>query len=114
MGTKGGLILSEKLKELERALGEYYGAINEIKMKIRAKMPPKPEALVTYEKCKALGIPLVEGGVMNQPYIWLQELAVVIDQETLFDLIEKRQQEEERMRSQEQGRHHERGSYTRS
>jgi len=94
VGTAGGIILSEKLNELEAALREYYGAINEIRMGLRAKVPKKPDALVMHEKCKALGIPLVEGGVMNQPYIWLQELAVIIEQETLFALLEQKQREQ--------------------
>lgn len=91
-----GVELSERLKELESALREYFGALNEIKMGLTVKnMPPKPQALTWYERCKVLGIPLVSGGVSDQPYIWLQELAVVIEQKTFFELLEKRQSQEE-------------------
>ena len=93
MGSAGGIILSERLKQLEAALGEYFGAINEIRMGLRTKMPKRPDALVQYERCQALGLPLVDGGIIDQPYIWLQELAVIIEQETLFKLLEERQRE---------------------
>lgn len=92
MGRKGGVELSEHLDELEADLREYYGAINEIKMGLNVKLPPKPQALVYYETCKALGLPLVDCGVMGQPYIWLQEIAVITEQEMLFKLLEQRQQ----------------------
>lgn len=91
MGPAGGVELSEHLDELEAGLREYYGAINEIRMGLNAQLPPKPQALVYYETCKALGLPLVDCGVMGQPYIWLQEVAVITEQEMLFKLLEERQ-----------------------
>ena len=84
-------MLSEILTELEAALREYYGAINELKAGLKVKMPPKPKPLIEYERCQALGLPLTEGSVMNQPYIWLQQIAVIIDQEMLFKLLEEQQ-----------------------
>lgn len=92
MGSPG-VELSERLKELESSLREYYGALNEMKMGIARKMPPKPKALAVYEKCETLGLPLLSGGVMNQPFIWLQELAVIIETKTLFEVLEKRNQQ---------------------
>ena len=90
MEPAGGAIVSERLDELEAALRDYFGALNEVNMGLKVrKMPPKPKAFVQYERCKTLGIPLVEGGVMNQPYLWLQELAVIIEEETLFIFLEK-------------------------
>lgn len=59
------------------------------------KMPPKPKALTEYERCKELGLPLFAGGVQDQPYLWLQEVAVVIEQKTLFELLERRNAESE-------------------
>lgn len=93
MVTPGGIILSKRLSDLEAALRDYLGALNEIKMGIRNKMPPKPKPLVEYERCKELGLPLVAGGISDQPYIWLQEVAVIIEQQTLFRLIEESQRE---------------------
>lgn len=89
-----GVELSERLEVLESSLREYYGALNEVKMGLKAKMPPKPKALITYEQCLDLGLPLADGGVLNQPYIWLQEVATIIEQKTLFEILEKRQQEQ--------------------
>lgn len=92
MGSPG-VELSERLKELESSLREYYGALNEMKMGIRDKMPPRPKALVIYEQCQELGLPLVSGGVVEQPYIWLQEVATIVEQRTLFEILEKRNQQ---------------------
>ena len=94
MGPYGGVALSKKLEKLEAALRDYYGALNEIKMGIRNKIPPRPKSLVEYERCQDLGLPLVEGGVMDQPYIWLQEIAVITEQKQLFELLEKRQRQQ--------------------
>lgn len=95
MVTKGGIELSERLKKLEAALRDYYGALNEIKMGLATRIPPKPKTLVEYERCQELGLPLVAGGIKGQPYIWLQEIAVIIEQKQLFELMEKRQRESE-------------------
>jgi hypothetical protein len=89
VGLQGKLTLSERLKALETALRDYYGALNEIRIGLRKKMPEKPEALILYERCKVLGLPLVEGGVLDQPYIWLQELAIIISQTELFEMINR-------------------------
>lgn len=48
------------------------------------KVPPKPEALVLWQQCKALGLPLVSGGLVDQPHIWLIEIAVLLEEEELF------------------------------
>lgn len=90
MERAGGIAVSELLSNLEADLRDYYGALNEIKMGLKAKLPPKPEALIRYEQCQALGLPLVSGGVIDQPYLWLQELAVVIEQDNLFRILEAR------------------------
>lgn len=90
----GGVVLKERLDKLETALQNYYGALNEIRMGLKPKSPPvKPKSLVEYERCKDLGLPLVEGGVLDQPYIWLQEIAIIIEQKQLFELLAKRQQQ---------------------
>lgn len=88
-------MISEGLERLETALRDYYGALNEIKMGLRSNIPDKPEALVFYERCRVLGLPLVAGGVLDQPYIWLQELAIVIEQVDLFTILENRSQQQD-------------------
>jgi hypothetical protein len=37
----------------------------------------KPEPLIRYEMAKSLGVPYVAGGLMDQPYIWMQEHAAI-------------------------------------
>lgn len=40
---------------------------------------PIPESLVRYLQRKEIGIPYVDGGVLDQPYIWMQEDGVIIN-----------------------------------
>ena len=68
------------MEELSAILWDYFGQQNELKERI--KIAPedlirKPEALIRYEQSKELGIPYVEGGVVDQPFIWMQEHAVI-------------------------------------
>lgn len=80
--------MREGLAQLEQALLDYYGGLQEIAMTQTLKVPEKPEALVLYQRVQALGIPPVEGGIEDQPHIWMQELAVVRDTEELFSNIQ--------------------------
>ncbi|MGC9423767.1 hypothetical protein [Vibrio sp.] len=57
-------------------------------------MPPRPKALVDFERCQDLNLPLVDGGVMAQPYIWLQEVATIIEQKALFEALRKKNEEQ--------------------
>lgn len=58
-------------------------------------MVPAPDILIKYKRCRELGLPLVSGGVMNQPYLWLQEVAAITEQEALFKALEEKQREQE-------------------
>lgn len=73
----GGRIVGGKLKELENALVEYYGAMNMLQEGMNVPIPEKPVALEKYEQCLALGLPLVAGGLQSQPHIWLLEVGVI-------------------------------------
>jgi len=55
-------------------------------------MPEKPEALILLEQCEALNLPLVAGGLMDQPHIWLILVAVIREEKRLFELANKRSQ----------------------
>ena len=68
----------------------YYGSLNEMKEGLAADLPEKPQALVLWEQCTELQLPLVSGGLMDQPFIWLQEVAVVKNVEALFKLANQR------------------------
>lgn len=50
--------------------------------------PKKPQALVLYQQCEALGLNLMGGGLVDQPHIWLQEIAVVSDTERAFKALQ--------------------------
>ena len=71
-------------------LMNFYGSINEQKMGVKPDSIEKPEAMILWEKCQEIGLPLVDGGLMDQPYIWLQEVAVIKNTKALFDLANQR------------------------
>jgi hypothetical protein len=74
------MIVANSLAELEDQLLEYYGQLNEIQAGLAVKLEdrvPKPEALIRYEMAESLRMPYVDGGLMDQPWIWVQEHAVV-------------------------------------
>ena len=49
----------------------------------------KPEALILYEQVTSFGLPLVSGGIMDQPHIWLQEYYVVYEEKTNRERLER-------------------------
>jgi len=53
-------------------------------MGLNPGIPKKPAALVFYEQTKELGLPLVEGGILDQPHIWLEQYAVCMQREQLW------------------------------
>jgi hypothetical protein len=52
--------------------------------------PIKPVAYILYEQCKELNLPLTEGGIMDQPHIWLMQWAVCMQRESLWRSIDER------------------------
>ena len=60
----------------------------------------KPEALILYEQVTKLGIPLVQGGVMDQPHIWLQEFYVCLEEVETQDRINRQRSDSETRQSQ--------------
>lgn len=83
----GGKILGGILKDLEAELDNYYGSLNEIRLGVSHEVPQKPTALIYYEQTKELGVPLVEGGLVDQPHIWLQQYAICMQREKLWKMI---------------------------
>lgn len=47
-----------------------------------------------YDQCRAMGIPLVQGGLQDQPHIWLLEYAICQQERELNSLREKAAQYE--------------------
>jgi hypothetical protein len=84
----GGRIIAGKLDELRKALDEYYGALTMLKEGMSVRIPEKPDALKLLEKCEAFGIPLVAGGLLNQPHIWLLEVGVIRNERELRERLE--------------------------
>jgi hypothetical protein len=88
----GGRAVAAKLEALRNALYDYYGAINELKVLLESQphtlpnivIPEKPEALKLWEQCNTMNLPLYDGGVMDQPHIWLEEWAIVKEVHDLF------------------------------
>lgn len=87
----GGRIVAGGLKELRDAIDNYYGGLNEVEMGASNKLPDKPDAMLRYEEIKELGVPLVEGGVMDQPHIFMMEYDVVRNKILMHTLIRARQ-----------------------
>lgn len=88
--------LLERLNKLQSVLENYFAAINEQSMGhpgLHAKPPEKPEALILYQQMEVLHIPVWDGGLMDQPYILMQEFAVVNNVKNLFEAIRIRQME---------------------
>lgn len=78
-GSQGGVEqdpLVALLENTREEIFEYYGLLNELKMGATSKAPKIPAALATYQLVKEFGIPLVAGGVMDQPYIWLLQYEI--------------------------------------
>lgn len=84
----GGRALAEKIDALREAMHEYFGALNEIKMGLTAKVPERPMAYDLYIKTKKLGIPLVSGGLIDQPHIWMMELGAILETEQIYLSLE--------------------------
>jgi hypothetical protein len=86
----------QTLEQLRNEIRDYYGALNEIEMGLKpAKIPEKPEALVLYEQCQAFGIPLVQGGVRDQPHLWLMEYAVCAQERELWQALREANRRQE-------------------
>lgn len=96
MDWHGGSAVADKLKELREYLYNYFGTLNEVSMLGygTSEIPAKPEVLIRDEQCQALGLPLVAGGVIDQPYIWMQELAVLREVQAVFRAMEAKNQQQ--------------------
>lgn len=53
-------------------------------MGLNPEIKDKPVAFALYEQCNKLGLPLVQGGIVDQPHIWLEQYAVCAQREQLW------------------------------
>jgi hypothetical protein len=65
------------LDKLQEDITEYYGQKNEIKVGVRTIPPQKPDILVVYDTCRTQRLPLLAGGLMDQPHFWLMQYEVI-------------------------------------
>lgn len=72
-------------------------------MGLNTKPVDKPEALILWEQCLALDLPLVAGGLMDQPYYWILQVAVIRQEEQQFDIIEEYNRRQEQLMAQQPG-----------
>lgn len=73
----GGSRLAEGLELLRTTLEDYYGAVSYYRMGLKPeKKTDKPIAMVYTEECEEFNIPLVLGGILDQPYIWMMEYRI--------------------------------------
>lgn len=73
----GGRFVRDTLKTLRTELEDHLGSINELKNGLRKDVLPKPETLRRYELVKSTGLPLIAGGLLDQPHIWIMQWEVI-------------------------------------
>lgn len=89
MECLGGITYLERLDNIKLQIREYYGELNELKLGATRKVPTKPSFLSAYEMINKLRIPLVDGGLMDQPSLWLLEYEIIEQEITLMEAINK-------------------------
>ena len=72
---------------MARELEDYYGTIAELKAGLNVPIPETPEILQYLEMCERNKIPLIAGGLLDQPHIFLIEANIARDQRNLFQQI---------------------------
>lgn len=90
--TGGGSALARGLELLEVALQDYFGTLNEIEQGLNVDVPVKPEALVYWEMMKFTDLPVVDGGLIDQPHIFMREMIIVANQVTLNERLRQMSQ----------------------
>lgn len=80
----GELKLSDALDELRQSIGEYFGALNELRFGLQVAVPPKPSSLIFFEQMEEFNTLPYAGGLLNQPYILMRELKIVAEMKQVF------------------------------
>jgi hypothetical protein len=95
----GGRNLRGLLADLEGRLADFFGMLNQLKagLKIRPdQVVEKPPELKKLEQVEAMGLPLWEGGLQDQPHIWLEMVGVMHRIRKRFEDLAKASQPQER------------------
>lgn len=77
-------LLEQGLKTLEETLLNYYGAITEIRNNRKVPVPDMPESAILAEQIQQTGHLYFDGGLADQPYLFMKEIKVCIDIRDLF------------------------------
>ena len=88
MGSGEKLLISDHLEAIRSEIREYYGQLNEVKLGARSKAPERPEEFVQYEIMQRFNLPLVAGGLMDQPWLWLQTQQIISEEIELQRILE--------------------------
>lgn len=89
----GKIALAQKLDALARAVEDFEGALNQKAMNLPVEIPEKPEAMILDEQIRSSGLPLLPGGVMDQPWITMKEIQTVRNMRELYAVLRKQQEE---------------------
>lgn len=73
---------------------EYFGAINEVKMRARAKAPEKPGYLEAYYRIREFKVFPEPGGLMDQGHLWLLEYERIDQIVKMFEHLEIQAQQD--------------------
>ena len=79
--------LSDHFDEMARELEDYFGTLAELKAGLITKVPETPEILYLLEMCEQNRVPLMAGGLMDQPHIFLIEAGIARSKRDLFARI---------------------------
>jgi hypothetical protein len=88
----GGRRVRDTLEKLTQELEDYLGSINELKDGLRKDLLPKPAELILYELVKSTGLPLVQGGLLDQPYLWLRQWEIIETVKKVYSALDKQAQ----------------------
>ena len=72
---------------MARELEEYFGMLAELRAGLNVPIPAQPEILQYLEMCETNHVPLVAGGLMDQPHIYLIEANIARTRREMFQRI---------------------------
>lgn len=67
-------------------LEEYFGGINELRMGASVELPVRPAELTLYQQCKSANLPLIAGGLLDQPHMWLDIVELIESIQKLYTI----------------------------
>lgn len=86
------MILRGKLNEFQSKVEAYLGMLNQLKVGLNVaeeERVEKPPELKKYEQTLALGLPVWQGGLQDQPHIWLEQVGIMRALLAVFQVADK-------------------------